>query len=190
LVHVIGGECCPGAAPAVDESTVVNDDGSLKDVVVYVKDGPNVQQVSQGTSPATLDQKDCRYVPHVLALRTGQPLDVTSHDPTIHNVHVLASANESLNFAEAAVGATRQLTFAAPEFIRVKCDVHPWMNASIAVFDHPFFAVTGDDGQFKLDRLPIGNYTLVAWHEKYGTIEKSFSVTGSTPVDVQFDYGK
>jgi hypothetical protein len=188
-VTVIGGPCCPGSTPAVDESTVVNDDGSLKNVVVYIKDGPNVQLASDTSPAAALDQKDCRYVPHVLALRTNQALDVTSHDPTMHNVHVLATANPADNFSETTVGATRQLTFSQPEFIHVKCDVHPWMSAYIAVFDHPYFAVTGDDGKFGIAHLPPGSYTLVAWHEKYGSLEqKNVVVTGEQPVDVQFTY--
>lgn len=183
---VIGGDCCPGAAPAVDESTVVNTDGTLKHVVVYVKDGPNV--ASPGDSvPALLDQKDCRYLPHVLAVRTNQPVDVSSHDPTLHNVHVRASVNRAMNFSQ-TVNATRRLTFTAEEFIGIKCDVHPWMSAHVAVFDHPFFAVTGDDGTFQIERLPRGTYTLIAWHEKYGTSEKQINLTGGEPVDVRFEY--
>jgi len=186
---VIGGDCCPGSAPVMDESTVVNDDGTLRNVVVYIKDGPNISSVNDAAA-AVLDQKDCRYVPHVLAVRTNKPVDVTSHDPTLHNVHVLASANRAENFSETAVGASHRLTFAAPEFIRVKCDVHPWMGAYVAVFDHPCLAVTGDAGTFQIDRLPPGDYTLLAWHERYGTIEKQIKVTAgdSKPVDVTFEY--
>jgi len=187
---VVGGECCPGAAPAVDESVIVSDDGGLKNVVVYIKDGPLVRKppATQPAAIAVLDQKDCRYVPHVIAMQTGEPLDVTSHDPTMHNVHVQSVVNPAANFSETAVGASHQITFAAPEFIRVKCDVHPWMTAYIAVFDHNCFAVTGDDGRFQIDSLPPGIYTLVARHERYGSLERQFTVTGDQPVNVQFDF--
>jgi hypothetical protein len=130
-------------------------------------------------------------VPHVLAVRTNEPVDVTSHDPMMHNVHVQSSGNAAMNFSQTQVGAIRRIAFAVPEFVRVRCDVHPWMSATVAVFDHPFFAVTGDEGRFQVDRLPPGTYTLVAWHEKYGTLEKTVTVTaGNQPpeIDVQFEY--
>jgi plastocyanin len=189
-ITVIGTECVSGAAPAVDESTVVNDNGTLANVVVYVKDGPNVASGPDQIGPAILDQKDCRYSPHVLAVRTGEPVDVTSHDPTLHNVHVLASVNAAENFSETAIGATHRLTFTAPEAVHVKCDVHPWMSAYIFVLDHPFFAVTGKEGTFQIPRLPSGNYTLVAWHEKYGTVERPFAVDGTSLVNVDLEYKK
>jgi plastocyanin len=187
-VKVIGAECCPGATPAVDESTVVNDNGTLRNVVVYVKAGPNVASAPDQIGPAVLDQKDCCYAPHVLAVRTDEPVDVTSHDPTLHNVHVLASVNAAQNFSETAVGATHRLAFTASEIIHVKCEVHPWMSAYIIVLDHPFFAVTGKDGTFHIPRLPSGNYTLVAWHEKYGVLEQPFTVDGTKVTDVEFEY--
>jgi hypothetical protein len=190
VMKVIGGACCPGASPAVDESTVVNDDGTLANVVVYIKDGPNVAGAND-TTPAVLDQKDCRYIPHVLAVRTNEPVDVTSHDPTMHNVHVQSSVNAAMNFSQTQVGASRRISFASPEVpVRVRCDVHPWMSAYVAVFDHPFFAVTGDDGAFQIERLPPGNYTLVAWHERYGSLEKQVTVSGASQsiVQVEFEY--
>jgi plastocyanin len=188
LMTVIGGECCPGASPAVDESTVVNDNGTLRNVVVYVKDGPKVESSGEKLGPAVLDQKDCRYEPHVLAVRTGVPIDVSSHDPTLHNVHVMATVNAAENFSESAIGATHRLKFGYAETIHVKCDVHPWMSTYICVMDHPFFAVTGKDGTFEIPRLPSGTYTLVAWHEKYGSIERPFTVDGSKGTAVELEY--
>ncbi len=185
VAKVIGGECCDGATAVMDESTVVNDDGTLKNVVVYIKDGPNV---ANAVDAVVLDQKNCQYVPHLLAMRTGQPLDVTSHDPTMHNVHVLASNNPAVNFSETAVGAVHRLMFSSPEMIHIKCDVHPWMSAYVAVFDHPFFAVTGADGKFEIGRLPKGQYTLVAWHEKYGELEQAIRVDEGGKVDLVLEY--
>ncbi len=178
-------ECCPGAAPAIDESTVVNGNGTLKNVVVYIKDGPNVPT---DMPPVVLDQKDCTYRPHVLALQTGQPLDVTNHDPTTHNVYFQASVNASQNFSENTVGQVHRVFFPLPEFINVKCAVHPWMSAFVCVFDHPFFAVTGSDGTFHIDRLPAGSYTLTAWHEKYGPLDRSITIAGAQPASVEFEY--
>src|SRR5256885_9862726 len=124
-----------------------------------------------------------------MGVRTSEGVMGASHDPTMHNVHVQSSANGAMNFSETQVGASRRIAFSVPEFIRLKCDVHPWMSATVAVFDHPFFAVTGDGGRFEIGRLPPGHYTLVAWHEKYGALERQVNVAGDqTPVDVQFSY--
>ncbi len=177
-----GTKDCP---PVMDESTVVNADGTLKNVVIYVKDGPNI---AADNPPLVIDQKGCQYIPHVLAAHTDQPIDVTSHDPTMHNIDVQATINPPQNFSESFVAATYRISFAKPEFIHIKCDVHQWMSAYLCVFDHPFFAVTADNGKFRISRLPSGSYTLVAWHERYGSLEQSFTVTDDKPADVTFEY--
>jgi len=182
-VQMIGG--CKECVPVPDESTAVNADGTLKNVVIYVKDGPNV---AADNPPLVMDQKGCRYIPHILAAHIDEPIDVTSHDATMHNVDVQSSINPPQNFSESFVDDTFRLSFAKPEIMHVKCDVHPWMSANICVFDHPFFAVTGDDGKFRIPRLPSGSYTLVAWHERYGSLEQSFTVADDKPADVTFEY--
>jgi plastocyanin len=184
-VKIIGGACFPGAAVVEDESAVVNPDHTLKNVVVYIKAGPNIQ--TDPVHEAVLAQIDCRYVPHVRGLRTGQVMNVTSHDPIPHNVHVESTENPSDNFAELQ-GGSHAVHFDHPGIVRFKCDVHPWMTAYVYVFDNPCFAVTGDDGKFEIGHLPPGSYTLVAWQEKYGTIEKPFVVVDGKPVMVDFEY--
>jgi plastocyanin len=190
-------KCHPGAAPVYDESLVVDADGGLRNVVVYVQDGPNVP--TPGSTPPVLDQAGCRYVPHVLAVRAGQPVTVRSSDPIQHNVHAAKPANNrafSLPFV--AAGEKRAVTFARAEAsppVEVRCDVHQWMRAYVAVFDHPFFAVTGDAGRFELRGLPAGTYTLVAWHERYGEKRIQVTIGGSTgaasaaPVAAEFRFG-
>ena len=181
------GECCPGVPRPPDERVVVNADGTLANVTVYIKDGPNVA----GPPPdqMVLAQDGCRYVPHVLALRVGQKLVVTSHDPTTHNVHILPSANPADNFAEGK-GAAHTVAFAtADDDVDFKCDVHPWMRAHAMVFDHPCYAVTGTGGTFRIDRLPPGTYTLVAHHEQFGDATQTVTVTADKPTaDVTFDF--
>ena len=121
-------------------------------------------------------------------MRTDQPLTITSHDPTLHNVQIVGAANPATNFSQTTVGASRQVMFNTPDRLTLKCDVHPWMLAYVQVFDHPFFAVTGDDGKFRIPRLPAGSYTLIAWHEKYGELQQQIMVSESKPADVTFDY--
>lgn len=179
--------CHDGAGPLLDETVVVNENGTLANVFVYVADAPP----SDGSKrePAPLDQKDCRYVPHVVGLQVGQQVRVRSSDPTLHNVHYIPARNAPANFGLTAAGAEKSVKFDAAEFIRVKCDVHPWMTAYIGVFDSPFFAATGEkDGTFEIAKVPAGTYRLVAWHEQYGNVEKSVTVKENETVDVSFEY--
>lgn len=159
--------CHAGAPTLRDESVVVDDRGRLQNVVVYLENPPPAPQ-AENLPPITLDQLNCQYVPHVVALRTGQTLHVLSSDATLHNVHGECVVNEPFNFAMVAAGQSRDLTFARPERFAVRCDVHPWMKAFVAVFDHPYFAVTGSDGSFEIRNVPPGPYVLVAWQERYG----------------------
>jgi plastocyanin len=180
------GECCPGVAAPPDETVVVNPNGTLRNVTVYLKDGPNV--ATAPPAEAVLAQDGCRYVPHVLALRAGQKLVVTNHDPTLHNVHIDAPNNTSDNFGQNR-GDSRSVTFDHPDDVEFKCDVHAWMRAHVMVFAHPCYAVTGDDGSFRIDRLPPGTYTLVAHHEEFGDLEQTVTVTAEKPaVDAPFEY--
>ena len=179
--------CHAGATAAIkEESVVVNANGTLRNVFVYVKD---VTADAPANAPVPLlDQNGCVYVPHVLAVQMGQPMKVRSNDPTPHNVHFTPKLNKARNLNMVNQGAEQTLKFDHAEFIRFKCDVHPWMSAYVGVFPHPFFATTGDDGSFELSNLPAGTFTLVAWHERFGTIEKEVTIDPEKAVDVDFNF--
>ena len=134
------------------------------------------------------DQKGCQYKPHVLGIQTGQELEVLNSDPTLHNVHSLSKDNPQFNVAQPKVGMKLVKKFDKPETFKVKCEVHTWMGAYIGVFAHPFYAVTGDDGSFSLKKLPVGDYTIEAWHEKYGmqTMKVSVGATDTKTADFKF----
>ena len=177
------------ASPLLDETVVVNEKtGTLANVFLYLADAPP----SDGSQrePAVLDQVDCRYVPHVVGVQVGQRLRVKSSDPkTLHNTHYAPAANRPGNFGLTDAGAERVVTFDKPEFIRVKCDVHPWMTAYVGVFDNPFFATSGEgEGAFEIANVPAGTYKLVAWHEQLGQVEQTVQVTDGQPVDVTVRY--
>ncbi len=161
---------CVQNRPLLDEAIVAAaaPDGRhlMRNVVVYLKDAPDVD-LPVGP-PVALGQEGCQYRPHVVAVRTGQVLRISSEDPTAHNNHGLCEANSEFNFGLVSRGASRDMTFAAAETFKMKCDVHPWMNAYVAVFDHPFFAVTGESGRFEITGVPPGEYTLIAWQERLG----------------------
>lgn len=194
--EIVNKPCHDGAAgPLLDETVVVNGNGTLANVfVTLVGDGAPPSDGSAG-EPAVLDQVDCRYVPHTVGVQVGQTLVLRSSDPTLHNVHYTPADNPRGNFGFTAKGSERKVTFGKPEFIRMKCDVHPWMTAYVGVFESPFFAVTreGEDeataGKFEIARVPAGKYKLVAWHEQYGKVEQDVEVKDGGKADVTVTYG-
>jgi len=166
--------------PVTEETVIVGDKGELKNVVVSIKKDEDKDlpgPVPKG--PAVLDQKDCMYEPHVLAMMVGQDLIIKNSDPFLHNVDSQAKDNDVFNIGMPHKNdGVKVPAPKAAETFRVKCDVHPWMSAWIAVFDHPYFAVTSDDGTFDIKNLPDGTYTLQAWHETYGTQDQKITVKG------------
>ena len=174
--------------PVFGEEVEVNENGTLKNVLVYVKDGLGNKKFSPPSAKVEFDQVGCMYHPHVLGIQVGQPLLVKNGDPTLHNVHSLSKENDQFNIAQPKKGMVFTKTFDKAETFKVKCEVHSWMNAWIGVFKHPFFAVTGDDGTFDLKKLPAGEYTIEAWHEKYGTqtIKVKVPAKGEAKADFKF----
>jgi hypothetical protein len=178
--------------PVSEEIIVASDKGELKNVVVSVKkeEGQDLPGEAPKT-PAVLDQKGCQYSPHVLAMMVGQDLLVKNSDPFLHNSHSLAEQNGTFNKGQPNVndGEKMDPQPKTPETFRVKCDVHAWMSAYIAVFDHPYFSVTGDDGTFTIKGLPDGEYTLEAWHEKLPKQTQKITVKdGKTASPIEFKF--
>jgi hypothetical protein len=171
------------------ESFVV-DGGGLENVFVYIKDGlDNKYFFDTPTEPAKIDQTGCHYVPHVVGVRVGQPLEILNSDNTLHNVHGLPQTNREFNFGEALAGIKIPVTFTTAEvLIPFKCDVHAWMNAYVGVVDHPYFAVTANGGKFELKGIPPGTYTLEAVHEKLGRQTQSVTLGEKDSKDITFTF--
>lgn len=170
-------ECAAQHADPVTEPTVVADDkGNLANVIVAIKKAEGQDLPGEVPSePAVLDQQGCMYEPHVVAMMAGQEMAVKNSDPFLHNVHALSTINPPFNFGQPTKDEEgKKLGADAPkaeEYFRVKCDVHPWMSAYIGVFEHPFFAVTKEDGTYemKTEGLADGEYTVTFWHEKFAS---------------------
>ena len=176
--------------PQTQETYIVGSDGkTLGNVFVYVKDGLGNYVFDTPTEPAKIDQKECRYHPHVFGMRVGQPLEIVNSDPTLHNIHAMPKANQEFNNGQPIQGMKMTHTFTQQEvMVPFKCDVHGWMNAYVGVLPHPYYAVTKDDGSFELKDLPAGTYTIEAWHEKLGTQTQSVTVAAKEAKDVNFTF--
>lgn len=148
---------------------VLGDGNTLGNVFVQVKNPPAGNHTPPST-PVVIDQNGCIYHPHVAGVLAGQELMFKNSDGILHNVHGLPKQNREFNIGMPPTLKEKPVTLGKPEpLFTVKCDVHPWMNAYVAVMSHPYFAVTGKDGKFSIDGLPDGSYEIEAWHEKLGT---------------------
>jgi plastocyanin len=164
---------CAVAAGARAEHVVVKD-GGVRDVVVRLAVGSAVKAGAPARSlaPRVIDQKGCRYTPPVVAITAGQTIAYRNSDPTMHNVHTFAAGETDFNIAQPRGAADAVHDVPTPpgdEPYRVRCDVHPWMSATVLVTDHQYHTLTRDDGSFKLENVPPGSYKLQAWHPTLGT---------------------
>ena len=181
--------CAQQGAAATDETVIVGDGGALQNVFVYVKDGLGNLRFPVPSTPALLDQKGCRYVPHVMGVQVGQSVEILNSDPTLHNIHAIPAANQEFNVGQPLPGIKLTRQFSTSEvMVPFKCDVHPWMRAYIGVLDHPYFAVTGADGAFNLEGLPPGTYAIEAWHETLGTQTQTVTIGERETRDITFSF--
>lgn len=178
--------CHDGAAEIHEESVIVNANGTLRNVMVYVEGAGRGDGSTM--SAASLDQKDCRYEPHVLGVAVGQKLAITSSDPCVHNVHCNPPKNPAMNLAFMAASDRKEVSFATPEFVVLKCDVHPWMTAHVGVFENSLFDVTTDEGRFEIKGIAPGKFKLAAWHERFGRLAREVEIVDDRPIEIELTY--
>jgi len=155
--------------PIKEEDVVVGAGSGLRNVVVRVVKGASGTYEAPKTA-AVVDQSGCMYRPRVQVAMAGQPVQIQNSDQTLHNVHSYKGPSTMFNQAQIPGMAPITKTFAdGGQLVKFKCDVHPWMTGYVAIATNPFFAVSDADGNFKIEKLPPGSYTLEAWHERLGT---------------------
>jgi plastocyanin len=166
------------------EDLVVSADMGIRNAVVSLLTPPPDAKWNV-TPPVQADQKQCVFVPRVIVVPAGGTVEFLNSDRLLHNLHSVSADNPSFNRTQPK-GRTIPIAFRKPEIIRIDCDLHPWMRAWVVVAEHPFYAVTNDRGEFVLENLPRGNYTLQVWHESLGVVKKDVAVSdGVTPVTVE-----
>jgi len=174
------------SSPVMAQEVLTDAKGDLQNVIVFVSEGLGDRTFDAPSQPVVVEQKGCMYEPHVLAVRANQTLQLVNDDATSHNIHPVPANNREWNKAEPP-GSKLEEAFAREEIaIPVKCNVHPWMHGYIAVFKHPFFAVTGKDGGFDLSNLPPGTYTIKAWHEKLGSSTQTVTIGANETKEINF----
>jgi plastocyanin len=173
-----------------NEALVLGAGNTMANVVVRVASGlPAGKTWPAPTTPVTMDQNGCQYVPHVMGIMVGQPFKVLNSDGILHNVHALPKVNQAFNMAMPPTRKEASATFGKEEgMFVIKCDVHPWMQSYMGVFSHPFFAVTAADGKFTIANLPAGTYEIEAWHEKLGTQKSTVTVGASDSKTQSFKF--
>jgi Carboxypeptidase regulatory-like domain len=163
------------------ESVVTGPANSLKNVVVYISAGGTDMGATVSEPAAIFDQKGCHYTTHVLPLRIGQDVRISNSDALAHNIHPLAKINREWNRIQLPGTPPFTYSYETEEFIPVKCNIHPWMQAYFVVLRTRHFAVTGDSGGFDLSDLQPGRYIVTAWHETYGSQSREITIgTGET----------
>ena len=173
------------ATPITTETIVTGPNNALDNVVVYISAGAD--DANAPSQAVTFTQKGCQYIPHVIALHTGQELQVINADQTSHNIHPLAKVNREWNKSQPPGSPAIQEKFDSPEFISVKCNIHPWMHGWFAVLKTNHYAITSGGG-FSLPNLPAGKYTVTAWHEDYGTQTQDVTITGNETKSIDFSF--
>src|SRR4029079_3107573 len=151
--------------------------GGVKWAFVYIAAGINNQPPKEPLAPLLLDQVGCRFEPHMLGIRPGQPLTIYSTDGILHLAHSIATDNREFNFGMTPTEQCRTVTFEQREvMVRIKCDIHPWMAAWIGVLDHPYFSATSATGRYSIPSLPAGRYMVKVWHEQYATVGREVDI--------------
>jgi hypothetical protein len=176
-IGVISPPCVKDDSSSAAAPASKANNGELINAVIYLKTGLANYRYDTPKDPVALDQRDCTYEPHVIALMTNQPLEIKNNDPVAHNIHVLSKLNKEWNHSEPPGIAPLMTSFPRPELaIHVICKLHAGMSAFLFVFDNPYYAVTSPTGTYELKNVPPGTYTVEAWRQHFGTQDQTVTI--------------
>jgi len=177
----------------LDESIIVNADGFMQNVFVYVRSGVEEYVFPVPKEAVFLDQNCCKFTPHVVGVRVGQPLKIRNSDGFSHNVRSTPRSvkNRAFNFMQTTQGKEDIVEFHALDvFVKLKCDLHGWMGANVGVVENPYFAITDADGRFEIKNLPKGEFTIEARHEELGSKTVNVKLADKESKDISFEFEK
>ena len=168
------------------EDLLLSPQKEIRNAVVWLENPPANVAWPARAEKVEMDQKGCVYIPRIVVVPAGGTVDFLNSDRLLHNIHSTPSLNVSFNRTQPK-NRTIPITFAKPEIIRIVCDLHPWMASWVVVAAHPFYAITGVDGQFAFDNLPPGQYRLQIWHERLGTASAQVTIGDQQPARVSIE---
>jgi len=178
-----------GKETKLTESLIVGSDGRVQNAVLYLTDIKKGKKF-ETTSGLQVDQRGCQFRPHISIVPAGKSFDLINSDGILHNFRTNSTKNPILNKAQPKFKKKLKIKIDKPEFIRVNCDVHEWMNAWLVVTDHPYYALTNESGSFKITDVPPGTYTLQLWHETLGQQMRKVTVKAGGETKVAFELKK
>jgi plastocyanin len=171
------------------EDIVLSPEKGIRNAVVSLQTPPPGAGLAPSLPVAQMDQKQCVFVPRVVVVSPGGTVEFLNNDRLLHNLHSVSTRNSTFNRTQPK-GRTIPIVFKQPEIIRVECDLHSWMRAWVVVADHPFYTVSNDQGEFTLNNVPPGKYTLQTWQESLGTVTKEVTVQNKTVTTVTVEMSK
>jgi Carboxypeptidase regulatory-like domain len=167
------------------EDLMLSSNNGIRNAVVSLQNPPPNIKPDWKLPPAKMDQKQCSFVPRVVIVPVGETMEFLNSDRLLHNVRSAAKENSPFNRAQPHA-RTISFVFKQPELLRVDCDLHSWMRGWVVVAAHPFYAVTNEQGEFSLENVPPGKYTLQVWQESLGNMTQEVTVgsKGTTTVTI------
>ena len=178
------------SAPVPNEALVLGNGNTMANILVWVSKGlPPGKKWPVPSTPVVLDQNGCQYKPHVMGIMVGQTYKILNSDGVLHNIHTLPKINPAFNRAMPATVKEATTKFDKEEGVfHIKCDVHPWMSAYMAVFTHPFFSATSTAGKFTISGLDPGTYEITAWQERLGPKTATVTVAANETKSQNFQF--
>ncbi len=180
-------QTCGHDNKASEELVINGESKGVRNVVVSLVDIAEGKKIEATT--AVLDQKECLFMPHVLAVPVGSSVDLLNSDNVMHNLHSWSIKNPAFNEGVSGGGKMTK-KFDLAEVVKITCDVHKWMSSFIVVKANPYFAVTNENGQFKIENVPAGAYKIEAWQEKLGKKTGDVTVKPKEEAVADFVYTK
>ncbi|HUO62067.1 MAG TPA: carboxypeptidase regulatory-like domain-containing protein [Terriglobales bacterium] len=172
-----------------NDELIVGPNRGIRWAVVSLLGAPAGARSEPPSKPVQMDQQQCVYVPRVVVVPVGGTVEFLNSDRLLHNLHSVSTENPSFNRTQPK-GRTIPVVFKKPEIVRVDCDLHTWMRAWVVVAENPYYAVTGATGEFVLDNVPPGKYTLKIWQETLGTVTREVTVGDKDTTGVTIEMGK
>ena len=180
-------EIC-GTTVSVQSLTVHSPSGGLKNAVVMIEGTHAPEKESTRMSPMVLSNSRCSFLPHVMTLQTGSPLEINNLDPVMHNTHITNEMRTFINVAMVVNARPVAKTVVKPGLYRLQCDVHKFMGGYVLASEHPYFGVTDERGDTRILNVPVGEHDLSVWHESLGQLQAHVTVPPNGEAAATFEF--